>query len=508
MKKAFNLLLFISLISHSCCAQSDQFDEIATDHQLMGASVVAICQGEILFTEHYGLRNYANALPVEDNTLYRIASISKLVTAIGLMQLHEDGLFNLDDDINTAMGYSIRNPQYPDVPITFRMLLSHQSSLQDGSGYSPFLTDTYNQISNPPNISALLNVGGEYYTSDMWRSEMPGTYFAYSNINFGLIGTLIEKLSGQRFDVFMKANVLNALGVSGSYNVTDISDINNVATLYRNIGGSWTPQADNFQGIDPLPYDLNNYASGTNGLIFAPQGGLRISALDLAKFAIELQNALNNQSSNLLLNQTTWNLMFNEEWLYNGSNGDNYYGLFNSWGLGVQRITSSYDSDQICDPAHSWFGHAGEAYGLISDIYVGNPLSAGNSSASGFVFITNGSFEGYSFGSNSSFYQVEEDVYGMLCSYFSSDCIVGLDEVINKPISVFPNPSSGQLSANLEYAANGDWVLMDLLGNVIFKNTISSSQINLNLIDLPSGSYILSFKNENTSTYTQWQKID
>jgi CubicO group peptidase (beta-lactamase class C family) len=508
MKKALILLLFTSLLSHSWRAQSDQFDEIALDHQLMGASAVAICQGEILFTEHYGLRNYANALPVDDNTLYRIASISKLVTAIGLMQLHEDGLFNLDDDIGITMGYSIRNPQYPDVPITFRMLLSHQSSLQDGSGYSPFLTDTYAQITNPPNISSLLNPGGEYYTSDMWRTETPGSYFTYSNLNFGLIGTLIEKLSGQRFDVFMKTNVLNALGIAGSYNVTDISEISNVATLYRNVGGSWAPQADNFQGIDPVPYDLANYVPGTNGLIFAPQGGLRISALDLAKFGIEMQNALNNQSSNLLLNQTTWNLMFNEEWLYNGSNGDNYYGLFNSWGLGTQRITVENDGDQICNPDYSWLGHAGEAYGLISDMYVGSPLSLGNISASGFVFITNGSFEGYSFGANSSFYQVEEDVFGMLCSYFSADCVTGLDEVINKPISVFPNPSSGWISANVENASSGNWILMDLLGNIILKNKISSSQINLNLTDLPTGSYILCFKNENTSAYANWQKID
>ncbi len=507
MKKVLNLLIFITLISHLCRAQSDQFNAIAYDRQLMGASVVAICQGEILFAEHYGMRNYDGLLPVNDNTLYRIASISKLVTAIGLMQLHEDGLFNLDDDISVTMGYSIRNPQYPDVPITFRMLLSHQSSLQDGSGYSPFLTDTYNEISNPPGIAELITEDGSYYTSDMWRTETPGTYFTYSNLNFGLIGTLIEKLSNQRFDVFMKTNVLNPLNIGGSYNVTDIADINDLATLYRNIGGNWAPTADNFQGIDPVPYDLTNYVLGTNGLIFAPQGGLRISALGLAKFAIELQNALNNENSNLLLNQTTWNLMFNEEWLYNGSNGDNYYGLFNSWGLGVQRITTENEGDQICDPDHSWFGHAGEAYGLISDMYVGNPLAAGNS-ASGFVFITNGSFEGYSFGSNSSFYQVEEDVYGMLCSYFSSDCIVGLDEVISKTISVFPNPSSGWLNANFENATSGDLVITDLLGNVIFKNTISSSQVNLNLIDLPSGSYILSFKNENTSTYTQWQKID
>jgi CubicO group peptidase (beta-lactamase class C family) len=508
MKNILHLLLFFFFISHSCRAQSDQFNEIALNHQLMGASVVAICQGEILFTEHYGLRNYANALPVDDSTLYRIASISKLVTAIGLMQLHEDGLFNLDDDISTAMGYSIRNPLYPDVPITFRMLLSHQSSLQDGSGYSPFLTSTYDQITNPPNVAALITPEGNYYTSDMWRTETPGTFFTYSNLNFGLIGTLIEKLSNQRFDVFMKTNVLNVLNVSGSYNVTDIANINNLATLYRNIGGNWTPTADNFQGADPLPYDLTNYLPGTNGLIFAPQGGLRISALDLARFAIEMQNALNNESSDLLLNQSTWNLMFNEEWLYNGSNGDNYYGLFNSWGLGTQRITAENDGDQICNPDYSWFGHAGEAYGLISDMYVGSPASSGNISSSGLVFITNGSFEGYSFGSNSSFYQVEEDVYGMLCSYFSTDCVTGLDEVTGKTISVFPNPSYGQLSANFENAANGDWVLMDLLGNIIFKNTISSSQINLNLNDLPSGSYILSFKNETTSTYTHWQKID
>ena len=100
---------------------------------MTGLSVVATCRGEITDVFHYGLRDIARNLSVDNSTIYRVASISKHIGTIGLMQLYEQGLFKLDDDVSGTLGFKLRNPYFPDKPITFRQVLSHQSSIREGS---------------------------------------------------------------------------------------------------------------------------------------------------------------------------------------------------------------------------------------------------------------------------------------------------------------------------------------------------------------------------------------
>jgi len=392
-----------------------QLQGVASANGLVGMSVVAVCEGAITDVVHTGLADIGRNVAVNDSTAYRIASISKLVTAIAVMRLHEQSTFGLDDDVSTALGFTFRNPAFPNTPITYRMVLSHRSSLQDGSGYSPFLTATYSSTP-PPAISELVTSGGNWYTADMWRTESPGSYFAYSNVNFGILGTLIEALSGQRFDQYMRQEVLAPLGIGGSYNVQDLSAIGQLAALYRNS----VPQADDFNGLMPAPPDLSLYVIGTNGLYFAPQGGLRITAVELARVLLCLLGNgtwTNGITTVQLLQPTTVALMTGQEWLYNGNNGDNYYGLFRSWGLGVHRITATPGND-VVHPGVPMFGHAGEAYGLISDLYF-DP-----SSGHGLLFLTNGYTPGnaYAFG-NTAFYSVEDDVFAAVRTHAYQPCL-------------------------------------------------------------------------------------
>lgn len=166
--------LSIHVHGHSQSLQQ-QLTAIAQQRGIIGMSVVAACDGQVMEAVHLGQRNIAQGLPVSDATRYRIASISKLVTAIGLMRLHEQGAFQLDEDVSPALGFSLRNPAFPSTAITYRMLLTHRASVQDGTGYSGFLTATYASAPPPP-ISQLLMPGGSSYTANMWRTEAPGTY--------------------------------------------------------------------------------------------------------------------------------------------------------------------------------------------------------------------------------------------------------------------------------------------------------------------------------------------
>lgn len=414
MRKIFIILFLLPII---CLSQSDslinKLSQIKNKYNVAGMSVAVVLNDSLVFLHGFGKRDIPRNLPVDDSTVYRIASISKMITATALMQLYDQGLFNLDDDVNVHLGFSLRNPSFPNDPITIRKVLTHTSSLRDGSGYSSFLSATNNN-NPPPHIQTLLTPGSSYYTSNMFASTRSpsSNYFTYANINYGVLGTLIEKLSGKRFDIYCKEKIFEPLGISGSFNIQDISNINNVAVLYRLQNGNWNAQADNYGGVKPPPRNLSNYVIGTNGLIFGPQGSLRISAADLSIFMLAHLNG-GVYNSVKILSDSTINLMHNSLWIYNGSNGNNYYGIFNTYGLGCNRT-----EDLL--PGEILFGHPGEAYGLISDMYFSKINDYG------IIFITNGGVWGD--GTYSGWYNIEEEIYKSCFEHLDDFIVTSIEE--------------------------------------------------------------------------------
>jgi|JI6StandDraft_1071083.scaffolds.fasta_scaffold06448_3 CubicO group peptidase (beta-lactamase class C family) len=381
---------------------TDSLNALYTTEQLAGSSTIGIIGDTIGYENYFGKRDIGRNLPIDENTMFRIASVSKSFTAAALMKLYEQNLFSLDDDVSTYLGFTLRNPSFPTTKITFRMLFNHTSSVQDGTGYDGFLGATSGAI--PPPISQLFLTSGGYYTPNMFRTEMPGTYFNYSNVEYGLLGTLVEKISNTRFDFFVRQNLLAPLGATGSFNIDDLAPrINDLAVLYRKSGTAWSPQLDNFNGIAPAPRNYSNYTIGTNGLVFGPQGSLRITAKSLAKFLLMIRN--NGVYGNTrILNDSTVRIMRSTQWNYTNTNsGNNYYGLFRRWGMGLHVSTGTAGADQVFANTVMW-GHPGEAYGLISDMYI-DTLGK-----KGVVFVTNGKFGSYT-SCTTGFYCVEEKTF-------------------------------------------------------------------------------------------------
>ena len=255
--------------------------KVCQNNRVVGMSVVAWCRGEITDVFSYGQRDIARNLPVDNSTRYRIASISKHVLTIGLMQQYEKGAFHLDDDVSDVLGFKLRNPHFPHVPITYRMLLSHQSSLRDSDVYYKFMLHTVASSGRDiPPLSQLLLANGAWFSlSHFSQTKAPGTFFEYSNMCFGILATVLEKLTKERFDVYIRQNVLLPLQVKASFNLWDIEDINNMSVLYTN----GNPQADDYKGVMPPKPDMTGYVPGTNAFKFSPQAGLKITALELAK---------------------------------------------------------------------------------------------------------------------------------------------------------------------------------------------------------------------------------
>jgi CubicO group peptidase (beta-lactamase class C family) len=287
----------------------------------------------------------------------RIASISKLVTGIAVMRLVDQGKIDLDRDIGAYLGWQVRNPAFPDRAITMRMLLSHQSTITDAADYVLPLDGE---------LSAVLAKPASWDTA-----HAPGDYFRYANLNFPLIAAVMESATEQRFDRIMAREVFAPLKLDACFNWQTSCSAGRRAqaiTLLRP-NGDLAKDPPLLSGAEECSFvrasdggcDITVYKLGRNGSAFSPQGGLRISATDL----LTLGKVLRDEGKPLL-SAKAYAEMIRPQWTFNGTNGDDEKGAFNSFGLSVHIETDSR--------GQRWIGHVGEAYSLRSGLWV-NPVT-------------------------------------------------------------------------------------------------------------------------------------
>lgn len=209
-----------------------------------GLSAKVIQDGEIIWSGDYGWANIAENRPVEDTTVFGTASVSKTCAAIALMQLWEDSLFQLDDDINDYLPFTVAHWQYPDSAITFRMLMTHTSSIDDNWGImgSVIYWGGDSPISLREFLEGYLVPGGAYYSTanyhPMWY---PGEYYDYTNVGTCLAGYLVEAITEIDYDEYCRENIFTPLGMEETSHFYDQLDTNNVAMPYYYSVGSYWP---------------------------------------------------------------------------------------------------------------------------------------------------------------------------------------------------------------------------------------------------------------------------
>jgi len=309
----------------------------------------------------------------------RIASISKLVVALGVMRLVEQHRLDLDADVSDLLGYPLRNPAFPDRPITLRLLLSHRSSLTDGIDYVLPLDADLRTVLQDPKV---------------WDSQhAPGSFFRYTNLNFPVVASVMERATGERFDQLMHRLVLAPLKLDACYNFTTCSDaaVSRIVVQYRK--GQVT-RDDNHRVRPACPVtragdgscDLSRYRLGRNGAIFSPQGGLYISAHDLARVGRMLLNRGSLDGVHLLSPSSVATLG-TPLWVYDGSNGDtgedpagnHQAGFICSYGIATMLLSTQRAGchDDPFGDGRRRFGHAGDAYGLRSGLWIDAGLGKG-----------------------------------------------------------------------------------------------------------------------------------
>src|SRR5579884_145663 len=287
----------------------------------------------------------------------RVASVSKMVTAIGVMRLVGEGKLDLSSDVSRWLGWNLRNPNFPDRPINLSMLLSHTSSVRehDDDYVIPLGASLEDLMRDPRNWDSL---------------HSPGSYFAYVNLNYPIIGSIIEKVTGTRFDLWMHANVLAPMKIDACFNWPTCSD-EAVAHAVELDSPTGKPVKDDLHGHRPdcpvfvkdgEPCDLTLWRLGENGALFAPQGGLRISAQGLARIGRMLLDG-GTIDGVRILSPGAVDALLTQVWRFDGSNGQTDGGFYCSAGNGTHQLPNRQPgcADDIGTRGSVLVGHAGDA---------------------------------------------------------------------------------------------------------------------------------------------------
>jgi CubicO group peptidase (beta-lactamase class C family) len=297
-------------------------------HHIPGASVALIRSGKVEWVGAYGVRQ-TGGLPVTTGTVFDVASISKPVTAVGVLRLAQEGKIDLDRDVNTYLKrWKVPSNQWTvQTAVTARMLLNHTG----GFGDSP------SQIYKPSTIPTLLQLlnGESPATNFPVQAKMrPGSTFDYSNNGYLVLELLVEDVTGKPFEEAMRVLVLSPLGMTQSTFEQPLSE-----QRAQDAASAFGPRQK--VGMDPRQFVVPNLAAG----------GLWSTAADLAKLAIEVQSAyagkpskvLNRKMARMMLTPGAGFPLEGQGTLYRGTE---------HWGLGIELAGK---------PSHPFFDHAGAA---------------------------------------------------------------------------------------------------------------------------------------------------
>jgi CubicO group peptidase (beta-lactamase class C family) len=293
---------------------AEELDSIVTitmeQYHIPGLTAMVVKYDSIIWSNNYGYSNIAMNQPAKDSTLFLMASISKTIMATALMQLWEEGLFDLNENINNYLQpeFQVKNPYFPNDTITVKMLMTHTSSIKDNwnilipvvsCGDSPIALDSF--------LVNYFTPGGVYYSTLNFNNYSPyANYYNYSNAGACILAYLIEKLSGMPFDQYCRINIFDPLDMDESSWFLEGLDTTEIATPYDWVANQY-------------------YANCHQGWPLYPVAFLRTNKIELSNFlSAYMNNGIYN--GNTILDSATINIMLSDQMGHPDPYGD-YQGL-------------------------------------------------------------------------------------------------------------------------------------------------------------------------------------
>jgi CubicO group peptidase (beta-lactamase class C family) len=323
-----------------------------------GLATVVIRGDQIIYAHGYGLANIADARPVTTDTVFNVASISKTFVSVALMQQVEAGLIGLDDDVGNTLPFPVRNPSFPNTPITPRMLLSHTATGDDtAKEWNNYVIGMDATMTLRAWLESYIEPGGANYTVNSWLDYQPGTHYYYANMNTDIAGEVVETLAGANLQTYSQANIFGPLGMTeSSWFLADL-DQADIAMPYT-YGAAGNYVAWGFECYPDYPNgQLRTSASQLARylMMFAGGGQLGDQRLLSAASVTQMETVQPNSEEGL-----SW-----ESWSYGGHTV-----------LGHSGVDSGVSADMWFDPATG----AGFVVLTNSDVYLTNwtAFEAGN----------------------------------------------------------------------------------------------------------------------------------
>lgn len=345
----------------------EQFKKICSDASLVGASCLIYNKGKIVQKLNFGQSNKVTGKRVTCDTVFRIASISKVIVALCIMRLYEEGKLNLDEDISNYLGFEVRNPKYLDTPITLKLIMTQTSSITDGKDTDEAGDDVnsgYNLINGTNkecSLFDLLHPDGKYFVKETYSGYRPSTHFQYSNLGCGILACIIEKVTGKYFTDYVKEIIFKPLKLDASFVATDI-EYKDVASTYvlRDNALTMTRDRELFEKGVYKKFPLGENFRG-------PAGGCFISTNGLMKIMVTLL-----KGGSPIIKESTLHKMMQMHWAGYRQANDSY----TAKGLQLQ-IVDYFNNRRL-------YGHFGDAYGVKSYFLFNKKEQLG------MIFITNG----------------------------------------------------------------------------------------------------------------------
>jgi CubicO group peptidase (beta-lactamase class C family) len=272
--------------------------------KIHGASVAISHQGKLIYAKGFGYSNYELNESVEPKHLFRIASVSKLITAIAIMKLHEDKVLSIEDHVfgkNGLLNDSIYQPNDENYfDITIHHLLVHTAGWSRRRGDPVFM---------PLTVANTLNIDPPVDAKDVIQYALlkpldyePGEKYSYSNLGFIILGQIVEEVTGLSYEDYVRFEILEPLGIYDMHIGNNFYEerFKNEVKYYESGNSGPVYAFDGSGNVVPQAYGGNNIQ------LLGPAGGWVASAVELMKLMVAVDGFPGQPD---LLKKETINLM-------------------------------------------------------------------------------------------------------------------------------------------------------------------------------------------------------
>ncbi len=263
-------------------------DGYLDEQHIPGIAAAILLDERVVWADGRGWADVALRREMTPDTILNVASITKTVTNAAILQLRDTGRFALDDPINDHLPFAVVHPRYPDTPITFRHLLTHTAAVTDGDAYGESYLCGDPEVPLGEWIEGYFTPAGRYYDAEQnFLDWPPGEKYRYSNLGYGLLGSLIEIISGQSLADYTRRHLFEPLGMTATgWYLSDI-ELDRHATLYERATAGKALDSPLFGERDGEVATEDGFAAYCHYSFYNLSDGLmRTSIRDLSRFLL------------------------------------------------------------------------------------------------------------------------------------------------------------------------------------------------------------------------------